>query len=106
MCGIVGYIGAEEACPVLINGLKKLEYRGYDSAGVAVLGPGGLGIRKSKGALKCLEEKIDGETNVAGGVPPLGGTMGIGHPLGYPRGTFRYQFPSPYRRVRKNRGGP
>jgi glucosamine--fructose-6-phosphate aminotransferase (isomerizing) len=79
MCGIVGYIGAEEACPVLINGLKRLEYRGYDSAGVAVLGPDGLGIRKSKGALKCLEEKIDEETNAAGGVPPLRGTMGIGH---------------------------
>jgi glucosamine--fructose-6-phosphate aminotransferase (isomerizing) len=71
MCGIVGYIGAEEATPVLIKGLKKLEYRGYDSAGIAVLGDKGLMVCKSKGALKCLEEKIAGE-------PPRG-TMGIGH---------------------------
>jgi glucosamine--fructose-6-phosphate aminotransferase (isomerizing) len=71
MCGIVGYIGAEEATPVLIKGLKKLEYRGYDSAGIAVLGGKGLTVCKSKGALKCLEEKIAGE-------PPQG-SMGIGH---------------------------
>jgi glucosamine--fructose-6-phosphate aminotransferase (isomerizing) len=76
MCGIVGYIGSEEACPVLVNGLKKLEYRGYDSAGVAVLGPSGLGITKSKGALKCLEEKLTEESRAAG---PLRGSMGIGH---------------------------
>jgi glucosamine--fructose-6-phosphate aminotransferase (isomerizing) len=71
MCGIVGYIGANEATPVLIKGLKKLEYRGYDSAGIAVLGSTGLTVRKSKGALRYLEEKIAGDTPQ--------GTMGIGH---------------------------
>jgi glucosamine--fructose-6-phosphate aminotransferase (isomerizing) len=75
MCGIVGYIGAEEAAPVLINGLKRLEYRGYDSAGIAVLGKPGLIIRKSKGPLKYLEEKTVPE--ISQGL--LEGTMGIGH---------------------------
>lgn len=60
MCGIVGYVGSKEATPVLINGLKKLEYRGYDSAGVAVLSESSdeILVRKSKGALKFLVEKI------------------------------------------------
>jgi glucosamine--fructose-6-phosphate aminotransferase (isomerizing) len=74
MCGIVGYIGSEEAAPILIRGLKKLEYRGYDSAGIAVLGAGGLEVRKSKGALRFLEEKIQSETGKA-----LTGSAGIGH---------------------------
>ncbi|MDR2019372.1 MAG: glutamine--fructose-6-phosphate transaminase (isomerizing) [Treponema sp.] len=74
MCGIVGYIGSEEAAPILIRGLKKLEYRGYDSAGIAVLGAGGLEVRKSKGALRFLEEKIQSE----GGKTPAG-NAGIGH---------------------------
>lgn len=71
MCGIVGYIGDEEATPVLINALKKLEYRGYDSAGIAVLGNETLLIRKAKGALKFLEQKIATEI--------IQGSMGIGH---------------------------
>jgi glucosamine--fructose-6-phosphate aminotransferase (isomerizing) len=75
MCGIVGYIGKQEAAPILIKGLKRLEYRGYDSAGIAVLGDSGLRIRKSKGALRCLEEKIEGELCS----DALGGTLGIGH---------------------------
>jgi glucosamine--fructose-6-phosphate aminotransferase (isomerizing) len=75
MCGIVGYIGNEEAVPVLLSGLKRLEYRGYDSAGIAILGKPGLLVRKSKGQLKFLEEKIAPEMEQ--GV--LKGTVGIGH---------------------------
>lgn len=58
MCGIVGYVGARNAAPVLINALKKLEYRGYDSAGIAVLSGDDIVVRKAKGALKYLVEKI------------------------------------------------
>ncbi len=60
MCGIVGYVGVKEATPVLINGLKKLEYRGYDSAGIAVLSKDDneILVKKSKGALKFLVERI------------------------------------------------
>lgn len=61
MCGIVGYVGARNAAPVLINALKKLEYRGYDSAGIAVLNNDEIVVQKAKGALKYLVEKITGE---------------------------------------------
>lgn len=71
MCGIVGYIGGNEAAPILIKGLKKLEYRGYDSAGIAVYGDS-INVVKTKGRLADLDEKVKG----LGGVK---GTMGIGH---------------------------
>lgn len=71
MCGIVGYFGKREASPLLVEGLSKLEYRGYDSAGVAILEEGNLEIAKCKGRLSCLEEKLKES--------PLHGTIGIGH---------------------------
>ena len=55
MCGIVGYVGEEQAAPFLLNGLQKLEYRGYDSAGVAVYNGTGLHVVKSKGRLSVLD---------------------------------------------------
>jgi glucosamine--fructose-6-phosphate aminotransferase (isomerizing) len=72
MCGIVGYVGKKQVVPVIIEGLRKLEYRGYDSAGIAVAGgPEGLQIRRAEGKLRNLEEVIR--------LKPLDGTYGIGH---------------------------
>ncbi|MGH9499715.1 MAG: glutamine--fructose-6-phosphate transaminase (isomerizing) [Terriglobales bacterium] len=72
MCGIVGYVGRKEVVPVIIEGLRRLEYRGYDSAGIAVCGNGeGLQVRRAEGKLRNLEEVIR--------LKPLDGTYGIGH---------------------------
>jgi len=65
MCGIVGYTGHREALPVLISGLKKLEYRGYDSAGIALSSPDGIFIRKQSGKVAALAERDDLNFNEA-----------------------------------------
>ena len=72
MCGIVGYIGHREACPVIIKGLKRLEYRGYDSAGIALFDGTDIRITKTKGKVRDLEEKIASDNNAKGNI-------GIGH---------------------------
>ncbi len=72
MCGIVGYVGKKSVVPIIIEGLRRLEYRGYDSAGLAVAGNGdGLQLRRAEGKLRNLEEAIR--------LKPIDGTYGIGH---------------------------
>jgi glutamine---fructose-6-phosphate transaminase (isomerizing) len=71
MCGIIGYIGTRQATPILIGGLRKLEYRGYDSAGVSVWNEGGSRVVRCRGKLSALEDKLAKE--------PAPGTVGMGH---------------------------
>ena len=71
MCGIIGYVGTDEVVPVLLDGLRRLEYRGYDSAGIAVMGADGIGILRAAGKLHNLEQRAYHE--------PLHGTVGVGH---------------------------
>jgi glucosamine--fructose-6-phosphate aminotransferase (isomerizing) len=71
MCGIVGYIGPKNATPIIMNGLKKLEYRGYDSAGIAVLENGNIEIRRDAGKLERLSQLVQES--------PVKGNLGIGH---------------------------
>ena len=73
MCGIVGFIGTEEAAPILLDGLARLEYRGYDSAGLAVYDQvEGLKVVKAKGRLQVLSDIVEGGKNIHG-------TVGLGH---------------------------
>src|SRR5690606_37564196 len=71
MCGIICIIGAREVAPLLLDGLKRLEYRGYDSAGIATLVNGHIDRRRAEGKLSCLEKRLREQ--------PLSGTIGIGH---------------------------
>jgi glutamine---fructose-6-phosphate transaminase (isomerizing) len=71
MCGIIGYIGSKPVVPILIEGLRRMEYRGYDSAGVALVGPEGIALRRSAGKLVNLENSIRAE--------PIDGLYGLGH---------------------------
>ncbi|MBN2180552.1 MAG: glutamine--fructose-6-phosphate aminotransferase, partial [Sedimentisphaerales bacterium] len=71
MCGIVAYLGKKAAQPILIEGLKRLEYRGYDSAGLAILGTNGIKVTKTSGRISALEEILS--------EPEAAETFGIGH---------------------------
>ena len=71
MCGIIGYVGTKDAMPIIVDGLKRLEYRGYDSAGIAIRDAGGIKVVKRKGRLAELTAEL--------AQTPLGGSVGIGH---------------------------
>ena len=71
MCGIIGYIGHEEATPILLEGLRRMEYRGYDSAGLAIINGKGLHIAKLPGRIQGLEDLVHSD-------PPTG-TIGLAH---------------------------
>ncbi|HOD04145.1 MAG TPA: glutamine--fructose-6-phosphate transaminase (isomerizing) [Anaerolineaceae bacterium] len=71
MCGIVGYIGGQNATPIILNGLRRLEYRGYDSAGIAVIEAGHIQVRREAGKLSKLSTLVDAQ--------PLQGSIGVGH---------------------------
>ncbi len=75
MCGIVGYVGGQQAAPLLLEGLTQLEYRGYDSAGIAVLGRAGTRVAKTAGRVRDLQAAVPKR---------FAGKVGIGHTAGRP----------------------
>ena len=88
MCGIVGFTGNQNAAPILLDGLKKLEYRGYDSAGIAVLGEEGIHMVKASGRIQNLVEKTQD-------APPSPAAPGLATPVGPPTGSLRMSMPIP-----------
>ena len=99
MCGIVGFIGKEQVAPILLDGLSRLEYRGYDSAGLAVYdAEKGLQVVKAKGRLQVLRDL----TREGQDVP---GLMGVGHTRWATHGAIRRQLPPPGEPVRPHGGG-
>ena len=98
MCGIVGYIGSKNAATVILNGLRRLEYRGYDSAGIAVIHQnGGIDIRRAVGKLHNLEERLLQE--------PLLGNIGMGHTRWATHGGVTEYNAHPHRGHAKPGGG-
>ena len=93
MCGIVGYIGYRDAYPILIKGLQRLEYRGYDSAGVALFDGTNINLAKTKGKVEDLNKKAEADIS-------LKGTLGIGHTRWATHGR-----PSEQRALVRNPGG-
>ena len=99
MCGIVGYVGPKDVVSVILEGLRRLEYRGYDSAGIAVGSAGhGLELRRAPGKLRNLEEVIRQH-------PLHGHLRHRPHPLGHPWQAHRRERPSPPGLHRAHRGG-
>src|SRR5512132_3706391 len=89
MCGIVGYAGRQQALPILLAGLRRLEYRGYDSAGVAVLDGGQVQVVRKAGKLNALEQALGSDT-------ALRGASGIGHTRWATHGQHSDPNPSPH----------
>src|SRR5437667_1745381 len=88
MCGIVGYVGGQSAVGIIVEGLKRLEYRGYDSAGIAVLHHGQLHVRRAAGRIKMLEGVL--------GERPLSGALGIRHTRWATHGRPPEEHPHPH----------